>query len=96
MSSTDSDSLGKVVGMPSEQVVGMARNEWTASVGIDGRHGPDYAGTNKVGGFNGLQPPLFTWPNIRGKSPVSVRFFSFVGANSTKIVGKSSEIASGK
>ena len=21
----------------------MARNEWTASIGIDGRHGPDYA-----------------------------------------------------
>ena len=43
MSSTDSDDLGKVVGMPSERVVGMARNEWTASVGIDGRHGPDHA-----------------------------------------------------
>jgi hypothetical protein len=35
--------LGKVVGMPSEQVVGMLRNEWTASIRIDGRHGPDYA-----------------------------------------------------
>jgi D-amino peptidase len=26
-----------------EQVVGMARNGWTASIGIDGRHGPDCA-----------------------------------------------------
>jgi hypothetical protein len=26
-----------------EPVVGMARNGWTASIGIDGRHGPDYA-----------------------------------------------------
>jgi hypothetical protein len=43
MSSTDSDTLGKVVGMPSEQVVGTGRNKWTASVGIGGRHGPDYA-----------------------------------------------------
>ena len=43
MPSTDSDELGKVVDMPLERVVGMARNEWTASVGIDGRHGPDYA-----------------------------------------------------
>jgi hypothetical protein len=25
-----------------EQVVGMARNAWTASIGIDGRHSPDY------------------------------------------------------
>jgi hypothetical protein len=29
--------------MPSEWVVGMTRNRWTASIGIDGRHGPDYA-----------------------------------------------------
>jgi len=29
--------------MPPEQVVGMARNGWTASIGITGRHGPDYA-----------------------------------------------------
>jgi len=34
---------GKVVGMLPEQVVGMLRNEWTASIRIDGRHGPDYA-----------------------------------------------------
>jgi predicted GTPase/gas vesicle protein len=26
-----------------EQVVGMARNRWSASIGIDGRHSPDYA-----------------------------------------------------
>jgi len=26
-----------------EHVVGMARNGWTASIGIAGRHGPDYA-----------------------------------------------------
>jgi hypothetical protein len=43
MSSTDSDTLEKVVGMLSEQVVDMTRNEWTASIGIDGRHGLDYA-----------------------------------------------------
>jgi hypothetical protein len=29
--------------MPLEQVVGMARNGWSASIGIAGRHGPDYA-----------------------------------------------------
>ena len=34
---------GKAVGMPSEQVVGMIQNEWTASIRIDGRHEPDYA-----------------------------------------------------
>jgi hypothetical protein len=45
MSSTDSDTLEKVVGMLSEQVVDMTRNEWTASIGIGGRHGPDYAQT---------------------------------------------------
>jgi hypothetical protein len=33
----------KVDAMPSEQVVGMARNGWSASIGIAGRHGPDYA-----------------------------------------------------
>jgi hypothetical protein len=37
MSSTDSDEFGKVVDMPVERVVGMARNKWTASIGIDGR-----------------------------------------------------------
>jgi hypothetical protein len=26
-----------------EQLVGMLWNGWTASIGIDGRHGPDYA-----------------------------------------------------
>ena len=29
--------------MLSEQLVGMARNGWTASIGIDGRYGSDYA-----------------------------------------------------
>jgi rhodanese-related sulfurtransferase len=43
MSSIDSGVPGKVVGMPSEQVVGMIQNEWTASIRIDGRHRPDYA-----------------------------------------------------
>jgi hypothetical protein len=43
MPSTDSDELGKVVDMPLERVVGMVRNEWTASIGIDGRHGPEHA-----------------------------------------------------
>jgi len=43
MSSTDSDAVEKVVGMPSEPVVDIAWNEWTASIGIGGRHGPDYA-----------------------------------------------------
>ena len=48
MSSSDSDTAGKVVGMPSEPVVDMARNEWTASIGIGGRHGPDYALTLRI------------------------------------------------
>ena len=60
MSSTDSDTLGKVVGMPPESVVDMTRNEWTASIGIGGRHGPDYAGRlrmkdstcRKTGGYD--------------------------------------------
>ena len=43
MSSTDSDSLENVVDMILERVVGMARNEWTASIGIDSRHGPEHA-----------------------------------------------------
>ena len=53
MSSTDSDTLGKVVGMLSEQVVDMIRNGWTASIGIGGRHGPDYAVmSDRLGGDN--------------------------------------------
>jgi hypothetical protein len=44
MPSTDSGVPEKVDAMSSEQVVGMARNEWTASIGIDGRHGPEHAG----------------------------------------------------
>jgi hypothetical protein len=43
MSSTDSDTPKKVDAIPSELVVGMARNGWTASIGINGRHGLDYA-----------------------------------------------------
>jgi hypothetical protein len=43
MPSTDSGAPGKVVDMPSERVVGMIQNMWTASIRIDGRHGPDYA-----------------------------------------------------
>jgi hypothetical protein len=43
MPSTDSGVPEKVDAMLSEQVVGMARNEWTASIGIDGRHGPEHA-----------------------------------------------------
>jgi hypothetical protein len=43
MLSTDSDIPKKVDAMPSELVVGTARNGWTASIGIDGRHGLDYA-----------------------------------------------------
>jgi hypothetical protein len=38
--------------MLSEQVVGMAQNEWTASIGIDGRHDPDYATTTTRGWFS--------------------------------------------
>jgi hypothetical protein len=52
MSSTDSDMGGKVDGILSEPVVGMARNEWTACVGIDGRHGPDYAYSSKGGNMS--------------------------------------------
>jgi hypothetical protein len=40
---TDSDVVEKLDAMQSEQLVDMARNRWTASIGIDGRHGPDYA-----------------------------------------------------
>ena len=43
MPSTDSGALEKVDGMLSEQVVGMAQNKWTASIRIDGRHGPEHA-----------------------------------------------------
>jgi hypothetical protein len=39
--------------MLSQQVVGMARNGWTASIGIDGRHSPDYAtGEITIKGLN--------------------------------------------
>jgi hypothetical protein len=48
MSSTDSDGLGKVVDMPLEQMVGMARNEWSASIGIDGWHGVEHAILDKL------------------------------------------------
>jgi len=44
MATTDSDTLGKLDAMPSERVVGMTRNRWLPSIGIDGRYGPDYAG----------------------------------------------------
>ena len=43
MSSTDSDGLEKVVGIPPEPVVGLVQNEWTASIRIDGRHEPEHA-----------------------------------------------------
>ena len=43
MPSTDSGVPEKVDAMLSEQVVGMARNEWSASIRIDGRHGPEHA-----------------------------------------------------
>jgi len=43
MSSTDSGGPQKTDVMPSEYMVDMVQNEWTASIGIDGRHGPDYA-----------------------------------------------------
>jgi len=43
MASTDSGHPQKMDGMPPEQVDGMARNGWTTSTGIAGRHGPDYA-----------------------------------------------------
>jgi hypothetical protein len=42
--------------MLSEQVVDMARNGWTASIGIDGRHSPDYAaGTLTSHDYNLIQ-----------------------------------------
>jgi len=43
MASTDSGVPEKLDAMPPEQVVGMVWNGWTASIGIAGRHGPDYA-----------------------------------------------------
>ena len=48
MPSTDSGLPEKMDAMPPEQVVGIARNGWTASIGIDGRHGPDYAPTSTI------------------------------------------------
>ncbi len=44
MPSTDSGLPEKMDAMPPEQVVGMTRNGWSASIGFAGRHGPDYAG----------------------------------------------------
>jgi hypothetical protein len=43
MPSTDSGLPEKMDAMPPEQVVGMTRNGWSASIGFAGRHGPDYA-----------------------------------------------------
>ena len=43
MAAIDSGDTQKVAAMPPEQVAGMARNGWPTSVGITGRHGPDYA-----------------------------------------------------
>ena len=48
MPSTDSGLAEKVDAMPPELVVGMARNGWTASIRITGRHGPDYAADSTV------------------------------------------------
>ena len=59
MPSTDSGVPEKVDAMLSEQVVGMARNEWTASIGIDGRHGPEHANTPLVP-HPKLKPLFFT------------------------------------
>ena len=49
MASTDSGAPEKLDAMPPEQLVGMARNGWTASIGIAGRHGPDYAACRRRG-----------------------------------------------
>ena len=38
MPSTGSDVVGKVVDIPSEQVVGMGRNKRSTSAGTSGRH----------------------------------------------------------
>ena len=35
-----------------ERLVGMLWNGWTASIGIDGRHGPDYAPACREAGFH--------------------------------------------
>ncbi len=43
MPSTESDLAGKVDAIASEPMVGIPQNEWTACIGIDGRHDPDYA-----------------------------------------------------
>jgi len=40
----DSGALRKLDAMPPEWVADMARNRWTTSIGISGRHGLDYAG----------------------------------------------------
>jgi hypothetical protein len=62
MPSTDSDTPKKVDAIPSELVVGMARNRWTASIGINGRHGLDYALTEEVA-------PAHPWDGSRNHRP---------------------------
>jgi AcrR family transcriptional regulator len=52
---------GKTGRHVSEQVVGIARNGWTASIGIDGRHGPDYA--QELLGNSLYDPARFTAQN---------------------------------
>jgi hypothetical protein len=56
MSSTDSDGLEKVVGIPPELVVGLVQNEWTASIRIDGRHEPEHASNPSKYLFGGKCP----------------------------------------
>jgi hypothetical protein len=63
--------FGKVGDMPPKQVVGMARNGWTTSIGIAGRHGPDYA--------LGYSRPVFLfflqWSRVAGLgNPVDALF----------------------
>ena len=53
--------LGKSGRHAPEQVVGMLWNEWTASIGIDGRHGPDYAFALLIDAHNGQNGHLLSF-----------------------------------
>ena len=49
MPSTESERCRPPIPVCLGKVVGMLRNEWTASIRIDGRHGPDYASARRRG-----------------------------------------------
>jgi hypothetical protein len=48
MPATDSGGPEKLDVMLSESMVAMVQNAWSTSIGIDGRHGPDYAESGAI------------------------------------------------